>query len=402
MEREKENVMYFSLLGAFSCGRTEEERTANSALMEKTGRKALSFLQYFIVNHGRNISSEELIEQFWADSSDPASLLRNMLFKTRNLMRALYPEGNRLLITLQSCYRWSTEVRFEIDSEQFEELCLKARGLPEEDYCRQLGRAIELYKGDFLAGNDSEWARTLRQYYRTLYLDACRAVLPILYKKEQWMEIISVCSQAYGVDFGQEDFTAYHMQALIALGQPGQAVERYQTFRNKMLEEYEMPPTERIEQIYLLAEGLMKNNTEEKNILSLVCEMEEHTQAFFCTFGIFQSIVALERRHMERSGQPSSLMVISLDSGAVPTTDSRRLERILLEKLRTGDPIARLEAGSYVIMLTGADEENARLVFGRIDCAFHRTYRHSAAQLSFQVAALQRRSGGEEVRRRTG
>ena len=75
--------------------------------------------------------------------------------------------------------------------------------------------------------------------------------------------------------------------------------------------------------------------------------------------------MALERRHIERSGQPSTLMVISLDSGTVPTTDGRRLERILLEKLRTGDPIARLEAGSYVIMLTGADEENARLVFGR-------------------------------------
>ncbi len=319
-----------------------------------------------------------------------------MLFKTRNLLKELYPEGNKLLVTLQSCYRWGTDIRFKIDVERFEELCLKARGLPEEAYCRQLGRAIELYKGDFLAGNDSEWARTLRQYYRTLYLDACRAVLPVLYKKEQWMEIISVCSQAYGVDFGQEDFTVYHMQALIALGQPGQAVERYQTFREKMLEEYEMPPTERIEQIYLLAEGLLKNNTEERDVLSLVCEMEEHSQAFFCTFGVFQSIVALERRHMERSGQPSSLMVISLDSGAVPTTDSRRLERILLEKLRTGDPIARLEAGSYVVMLTGADEENARLVFGRIDCAFHRTYRHSGAQLSFQVADLRRRKGNRE------
>ncbi len=404
MEREEGKVLYFSLLGEFSCGHTEEEKTANSALMEKTGRKTLSFLQYFIVNHGRNISSEELIGQFWADSSDPASLLRNMLFKTRNLLKVLYPEGNKLLVTLQSCYRWSTEIHIQIDAEQFEELCLKARGLPEEAYCGQLARAIELYKGDFLAGNDSEWARTLRQYYRTLYLDACRAVLPRLYKKEQWMELISVCSQAYGVDFGQEDFTAYHMQALIALGQPGQAVERYRIFRDRMLEEYEMPPTERIEQLYLLAEGLMKNNPEEKDILSLVCEMEEHSHAFFCTFGTFQSIVALERRHMERSGQPSSLMVISLNSGAVPTTDSRRLERILLEKLRTGDPIARLEAGSYVVMLTGADEENARLVFGRIDCAFHRTYRHSGAQLSFQVADLRRRRGddGNGARQRTG
>lgn len=281
MEREEGKVLYFSLLGGFSCGHTEEEKAANSALMEKTGRKVLSFLQYFIVNHGRNISSEELIGQFWADSSDPASLLRNMLFKARNLLKELYPEGNKLLVTLQSCYRWGTDIRFKIDVERFEELCLKARGLPEEAYCRQLGRAIELYKGDFLAGNDSEWARTLRQYYRTLYLDACRAVLPVLYKKEQWMEIISVCSQAYGVDFGQEDFTVYHMQALIALGQPGQAVERYQTFREKMLEEYEMPPTERIEQIYLLAEGLLKNNTEERDVLSLVCEMEEHSKAFF-------------------------------------------------------------------------------------------------------------------------
>ena len=156
MEREEGKVLYFSLLGEFSCGHTEEEKTANSALMEKTGRKTLSFLQYFIVNHGRNISSEELIGQFWADSSDPASLLRNMLFKTRNLLKVLYPEGNKLLVTLQSCYRWSTEIHIQIDAEQFEELCLKARGLPEEAYCGQLARAIELYKGDFLAGNDSE------------------------------------------------------------------------------------------------------------------------------------------------------------------------------------------------------------------------------------------------------
>lgn len=391
MEMKKECVLSFHLLGAFYCGHTEEEKTRNSVLTGKTSRKVLSFLQYFIVNHGRTISAEELIGQFWADSSDPASLLRNMLFKTRKLLKAMYPEEEGLIITLQNCYRWAQETCLKTDAEQFESLCLKARGLPEEEYCSQLCRAIELYKGDFLAGNDSEWARTLRQYYRTLYLDACRAVLPIMYKKEQWVELVNVCNQAYTVDFGQEDFTAYYMQALIALGQPGQAVERYQDFRDKMLEEYEMPPTERIEQLYMLAEGFMKNGADEKDILSLVCAGEPDTHAFFCTFGILQSIVALERRHMERSGQVSSLMVISLGSGAVPTTDSRRLERILLETLRAGDPVARLSVGSYVIMLTGADEESARMVFGRIDCAFHRRYRHSGARLSFRVADLRQR-----------
>ncbi len=60
-----EKIIYFGLLGKFSCGDTKEEKDRNSPLLGKLGKKALSFLQYLIVNHGRNISSEELIEQFW-------------------------------------------------------------------------------------------------------------------------------------------------------------------------------------------------------------------------------------------------------------------------------------------------------------------------------------------------
>lgn len=202
------------------------------------------------------------------------------------------------------------------------------------------------------------------------------------------MELIAVCSQAYTVVFSIEDFTAYQMQALIALGQAEQAEEKYEAFRDRMSQVYGILPTERIEQLHALAAGLRKTGVEDEDIFRLVCGEEDDSHAFFCTFATFQSIVALERRHMARSGQASSLVIISLGQNAVPTTDGRRLERILLEKLRTGDPIARLEAGTYILMLTGADEESARLVVSRIDCAFHRTYRHSAAKLTYQVAGL--------------
>lgn len=385
-------ILCFELLGVFGCGETEEEKARNAALIGRLGKKALSFLQYLVVNHGRSISAEELIEQFWADnSSNPANALRNMLFKVRGVLRAMFPDQEGLLLTLQDCYGWNKEVALELDTERFEALCLQARGKTGEEYCRILSEAVAVYKGDFLSGNDGEWARTLRQYYQTLYLDACKAVLPLLYKKERWVEVVAVCSQAYAVDFSMEDFTAYQMQALIALGQPGQALEKYEAFRDKMLEEYGMPPTERIEQLRSLAAGLGKGAAEDRDIFGLVCEEDPDSHAFFCTFETFQSIVALERRHLERSGQTSSLVVISLGKGSVPTTDGRRLEKILLERLRTGDPIARLEAGSYIVMLTGADAEKAQLVIGRIDCAFHRTYRHSNARLSFRVADLKER-----------
>lgn len=383
-------IIHFGLLGTFSCGSTEEEKAKNGPFLGRLGKKAMSFLQYLIVNHGRSVSSEELIEQFWADSnsSDPANALRNMLFKVRNLLKGMFPEQDNLLLTLPDRYAWSSDIRMELDSEKMQASCLRAKRVPEEERCKLLSQAISLYRGDFLSGNDAEWARTQRQYYQTLYLDACKAVLPIYYKKQQWMELISICSQAYTVDFSVEDFIVYQMQALIALGQPDQAVEKYEAFRDKMLQEYDIPPTERIEQIYALAAGLRKTGMNDEDIFKLVCEEDKDSHAFFCTFSTFQSIVALERRHLARSGQTSALVIISLGQDAVPTTDGRRLERILMDKLRTGDPIARLEAGTYVLMLTGANEEGARLVISRIDSAFHRTYRNSGAKLTYRVTDL--------------
>lgn len=387
---DTKKIIHFGMLGAFSCGNTEEEKKRNSVLLGKMGKKALSFLQYLIVNHRRHISSEELIEQFWADSgsSDPYNALRNMLFKVRNLLKSMFPGQEAMFLTLPDCYAWSPEISLELDAEQMEAFCLKGKRAAGEEQCRLLGQAVSLYKGDFLSGNDADWARTQRQYYQTLYLDACKTVLPIYYKKEQWVEAVNVCSQAYAVDFSIEDFTAYQMQALIALGQPEQAVEKYEAFRDRMLQEYDMPPTERIEQLHTLAVGLHKTGMDDEDIFRLVCEDEQDSHAFFCTFSTFQSIVALERRHMARSGQTSSLVIISLGPDAVPTTDGRRLEKILLDKLRTGDPIARLEAGSYILMLTGANIESARLVISRIDSAFHRTYRNSGAKLTYRMADL--------------
>lgn len=186
-------TIYFGLLGAFFCGNTQEERAKNSALLGKMGKKTLSFLQYLIMNHARSVSSEELIEQFWPEnSSNPAGALRNMLFKVRTLLKSMFPEEDGLLLTCQDSYGWNPEIRLELDAERLESLCLQAKRAQGEKRCKLLCEVAALYKGDFLSGNDGEWARIQRQYYQTLYLDACRKVLPLLGKKEQWMEIIGI------------------------------------------------------------------------------------------------------------------------------------------------------------------------------------------------------------------
>lgn len=385
---QEKRIIHFELLGAFSY--REKESVGHKGVAVKAGKKALSFLQYLIVNHRRCISSEELIEKFWTEKSKaPGNALRNMLFKVRNLLKEMFPEEEELLLTLPVGYMWSPSVRLELDTERFERGCLRAGKTPEDTDLEELLKAIALYRGDFLSGNDSDWAIVSRQYYRVLYLDACKAVLPLLYKKERWVEMTGICEQAYRIDFTVEEFTAYQMRALIALGQSEQALAVYEAFGEKLEEELGLFPGEQIEQIRALALGMGKNDLQAADIFELICGEQQDQHAFFCTFEMFQNIVALEKRHLMRSGQNSTLVIVSLGKEATSATDARRLERILLEGLRLGDPVARLEAGSYIMMLAGADKEKAQLVVSRLDSSFHKTYRHSKARLMYQFAVLE-------------
>ena len=375
----EKKILHFELLGTFSC----------EGIALKAGRKVLAFLQYLIVHHERNISVGELIEEFWPEHSDaPANALRRILFRARALLKEVYPEEEDILLTLPGCYAWNQDVCVELDAKQFETAFLEAGKKKGEEQLKALLFAVSLYRGDFLQANDSGWAIGLRQYYRTLYLDACKVLLPLLEKKEQWIEILDICEQARRIDFALEDFVIYQMQALIALGQPDQALEKYELFRSRLFEEFQTEPSKHVEQVCMLARGLHKKEMVISDIFRLLKEEEPEEKAFFCTFEMFRCIVALERRHLSRSNGTSTLVVVRLGQGAVPATDGRRLERILLEGLRAGDPVARLEAGSYIFMLSDTDVEKAQLVTSRLDRNFYKTYRHSKANITYHIANI--------------
>lgn len=385
-----QQVLCFKMLGSFTYGEKGSGDKVYGGGVKKTGKKALSLLQYLIVNHGRCVSAEELIEKFWAEGSSqgPGNALRNMLFKDRQILKEMFPAQEELLQTVTGGYVWSDSVRLELDTEQFEKLCMESGTRSGGGGPELLVEAVGMYRGDFLSGNDSEWAAMLRRYYRTLYLDACKELLPVLHKSERWMELIGICEQAYRVDFAIEEFTAYQMRALIARGQPERALTVYGTYRVRLEQEYGMFPSEELEKVRALALGMKKRELNEAEIFRLVQEEKTEQKAFICTFEIFRNIVALEKRHLGRTGSGSALAIMSLGKGDASMTDVRRLERILLEGLRVGDPIARLEAGAYILLLTGADEEKARMVMDRLDMAFHKTYRHSKARLTYRVTAL--------------
>ena len=115
---EEKKCICFNLLGSFSyavvpvtANLPDSGENANevSRILQNTGKKTLSVLQYLIVNHARNITAEELVDTFWTEneSSDPANVLRNMIYKIRNLLKHMFPNEEEMLKTLSGCYAWN-------------------------------------------------------------------------------------------------------------------------------------------------------------------------------------------------------------------------------------------------------------------------------------------------------
>lgn len=389
----KKNIS-FKLFGgsiAYSCGEGGEWSRLNESSGSSVGRKLAAFLEYLILNHGKIISSEELMNTFWPEdtSADPANALKYTVHKTRHLLKQMFPEVENLLITHRGHYSWNPEIEINLDTEEFERACLEAKQPDSDITLEELLDALELYTGDILTGSDAEWIMPLRIYYRTLYIDACKSVLKVLAEEERWTETVHICEKAYILEPMEEEFTRHMMNALISMNQAGRAIEQYDNYKAMLWEELSLVPSEEVELVH--AAAVDATNTDEQDIIRILTEQENNGSAFLCSFSVFRNMVLLETRHMARYKTESSILIVKAGgrgADAVPTTDVRRIERVLLKTLRCADPIARLNAGAYVVLLSGASEENAKVVMERIERVFRTSYPRSKAYLDFRVYSL--------------
>lgn len=390
----EKSVLCFKLLGSFQFreGGEAQWRSLESMGIKGVGKKQLAFLMYFLLNSRRLITAEELVEAFWpGDSKDPANALKNTLHKNRTLLKTMFPQTGELILTQHGGYCWSDRIELELDTAALEQAYrnLKPGG---ELATKAVTEALALYEGEILAGSNQIWLEHINVYYRNVYVDMCKTLMSHLQEGSAWEEAISVCLQAYAYAPDVEEISLCLMQALLAVGQPGQAVQHYENYRAMLWREYSLVPSERVEQVYHLAMQ-QENDTEdyERELLRQLTQMPEPLQAFSCSLMVFRNLVQLELRNMRRNGHQSSLVVLQAmkdGQSGKPSTDTRRVERILLTCLRAGDPFTKLNMGSFAVLLSTASMENAQKVIERVKKEFHSAHPRSKATLQYRTYPL--------------
>lgn len=138
----------------------------------KTPLRPLALLKY-LAAHGGPIDDALVAEALWPGKGAPA--LRSLAINLHRLRRLV--DSDEIVIhrerhiAIDSRHVWCDAASFE------RMLDLAARCDLAEERLRLTGRALALYRGDFLVGEArEEWIVSVRERLRTRYLRACTAL----------------------------------------------------------------------------------------------------------------------------------------------------------------------------------------------------------------------------------
>lgn len=211
-------------------------------------------LAALLVNAGRPVSVDTLVDRVWGDSPPPQvrrSLQAHVARLRRALQRAADAEswqaGSHPMVQPLARgvdgYVIAAHVA-EVDRLRFQDLLAQCRraAVDERQRAFRLREALGLWRGEPLAGVSGEWAARMRRTWRQERIDAtvlwARAEIQ-LGNVSAVLGPLTVLVEEHPT---LETAAAALMRALYAVGRPSDALDRYDDIRRRLLEELGADP----------------------------------------------------------------------------------------------------------------------------------------------------------------
>ncbi|HET90133.1 MAG TPA: hypothetical protein ENN99_05245, partial [Chloroflexi bacterium] len=258
-ETPASNILTLYLLG------TSRLVYGKQALTRSLARKELALLIYLACQPEQRFSREHLATLLWSQVSQSRARynLRRALWSLRRTLEeagfdpdnCLTIEGDWILVPPDAAC-W-VDVR---DFEEVLQTCfqdLQSRFSPTSENIRRIRKALDLYRGDFLAGfsvpnapNFDEWATFERERLFLLLLRALTSLIQSFIARGEQDEAIAACQRLLVLDPLQEDIHRLLMRLYWETGQRPQALRQYRTYRELLQAELGIEPLEETKELY--------------------------------------------------------------------------------------------------------------------------------------------------------
>jgi len=230
-------TLEFRFLGAFGI------RSTGGWHCGPAPKKGREFLQYLGIHPHRVATRDELAAAFWPalDFEAVAHRIHLAASGARVFLRQLC-DGAEALQCVGSGYIWSPEVTVVSDVGRFMEYSRLGT-------IESLRAAINLYAGDFLAGENADWLQPMRVRIASARASALEAIIEDLVAREQYAAALS-----FGLDLMEgepvhENGTRLVMRCFAALGQRTRVLEQYNHLKAYLAEQIGVEPTSETTQL---------------------------------------------------------------------------------------------------------------------------------------------------------
>lgn len=220
-----------------------------------SSQRARRLFEFLLVQHFHWVPRDVVLDALWPDV-DPDRAHNSFRQTIHLLRRALEPDLRR---TADSRYVTCRGEGCQLqpgeghvyDVTRFETLLEEANTLRRGSVATKaepiLARAIELYRGDFLAGSPyEEFAAAERERLRDRFVRAIHALIAFRSDARRWDDVIPLCRRSLVADPYDEVGYEHLLRAHLQLRNRHEALSVYHQYENLMRREVGSPPSARL------------------------------------------------------------------------------------------------------------------------------------------------------------
>lgn len=360
-------------------------------------------LAYMISRREKDMTAQELIDVLWPDdqSDNPAGALKNLMYRLRKLMSRTWGDGGKYIVTGRGAYQLNPEFVFHIDIEEFEECCRQVFNSEDPAVQQENGkRAVELYQGMFLSELSSEyWVVSIATYYHSIYLTMVKKLAALLEKEKKFTDVEEICGKAIQIEPLDEEIHCFLLRAMIADNKQQLAASHYKETVKLLYDSLGVRPSGEMESIYEELQKIQHDHESNIDIIQEDLREEKASGAFFCEYGVFRKIYALESRSSRRLGISVHMALVSLYLDFQIQKDDQDytdligvgmsvLEETLMKKLRSSDIVCRYSVNQFLVMLPACQYEDAKMVVNRLKDSSYRSGKTGRLLLQYSIDEL--------------
>lgn len=389
-DRKKENdnrnhTLRVRMFGTFAMSYEDRPLVMQRLRRNNQFTNLMQVVLYYAENGvGRDWLEDVVFED--RDVENRHNSLRVLIYKAVKKLRELGLPDEKYIYLEDGVYRWTPNIRIEIDAIEFDRIYQSAKESKDKDEKLELYlQACYLYRGEFLSDSVGVvWIGYESKRYRQEFYEVVSEAAGLLREREEWMRLEKLGRYA-AVAAPFCDWEELIMEAYMKKGRFEEARKLYEETADYYQREQGIYPSAKMMQAierlgshmmhsYELLDTIQKKLTEEPDETSM--------GGYYCTFPVFQGVYQVVTRIMERGGQAVYLMLCTLvDKKGNPIQKEERLEEFseklkdaICKSVRHGDIVNQFGRGQYLVLLINTTRENCEVVQHRIDRNFNAGY----------------------------